>query len=1235
MKRIITQLCILKYLVLFLTLGAFLNVNAQGQANPWCDAAYYYQSIPRGQTATTYQVALEQLRLRAASTTIINKPADGYSGNQTCGEEWRLVNSAANAVNLVAGSTYTIDASFSTMSSRGANFGAYIDLNNDKDFLDAGEYLGTWSGPSPGNGTVSPLYSRTFTIPCNISPSSTRLRVICNRDLNGVTAAMGCINCSSTSPGYGEAADISVNLTLPISVSSDFIVPTTIWIKTTATFINQNQLGYSEHAWDVGNDGTYEQRSIVPDFSSTPNTWITPGNKCLKLRSTNCLGRDSIVKCFNVALPTNVPSVDFIASKTTAEIYETVQLFDLSQNGPFEWYWDVYDSVTYANEGNYLNLDNYDAIYDDPNGNGRDRFSRNPEFTFDYPGVYTIVLTAYNDAGYSLPTKKVMYITITPPTEFLLGFGSYGPNGDNVVGLSSGTIYDNGGPNLNYGGGQGLGTRSYLQITPCNAQRIDLTMSQIKFADNQDKLRIWDGKTPGGPGTTLLANWSNTSRPPQKVSAFSGSMYILFESNASGNDSGFIGKFTSVLGSASVPTPDFEPSSDPTWVGAPVKFRNTTIDVVGVPSWEWYVDDVLVGTKQDLNYTFDYENVNGFDVCLNIKSCVGNNRTCKFVPSITPQSQTSLDLIASSRRPKIGVDDVILKPIADNANRFEWSIFPTTYTLQNPPTGPNGSSGVGFVNYINTPGDSFPTPIIKFNASGCYTITLKAWNNQNEIATTNTIVKNAYICAVEYCSPFVSILSTDVGINNVSIYDGNNVIMSNTSTSGIDGYSSYNPTPTPTLTFGKTYTLEISRDNAVDPATRKAWIDWNIDGDFTDPGEEILFELTQNTTSYSASFTVPALSQSIEGTSRLRVGISYNNSVPSACGPITVGEVEDYSINLVNDFMPPVITLLSSDTVRIEVGSTYNDAGATAYDMSEGDITSRIVTTNTLNSNVVGFYYFDYNVSDLSGNTAIPVRRVVIVVEDLTKPVLTLNPAAPGCIEARRDNAPYVDPGAIATDNKSPFNLTPSIIVTGSVDTRTEGTYTLNYYVQDVAGNFATDSRTVCVEDTKAPIIISGSDTNIQINSIWIDQTIAEDAYDLNPELVTVWGYNGPVNSSVKANYPVTYNATDAKGNVATTVKRTYRVDDFVPPTIVLNTFDVVYHEVRTQYNSVAATVTDNFYPQNQLSIIRKSTNVNPNVLGTYSEVFEAYDASGNVTEKTRTVVVRDTKSAYSLGSCN
>jgi hypothetical protein len=323
-----------------------------------------------------------------------------------------------------------------------------------------------------------------------------------------------------------------------------------------------------------------------------------------------------------------------------------------------------------------------------------------------------------------------------------------------------------------------------------------------------------------------------------------------------------------------------------------------------------------------------------------------------------------------------------------------------------------------------------------------------------------------------------------------------------------------------------------------------------------------------------------------------------------------------------------VITLNGSDTVRIEKCFAYIDAGAVAMDASEGDISGRMVITSDLDSCTTGIYTIEYNVTDASGNAAMTVRRTIIVVLDKTPPILTLNPGGTGCIQADRTNPPYVDPGATAIDPKNLTNLTSAIVVTGEVNTRKVGTYTLTYSVKDVAGNETVQIRTVCVEDTKGPEIdATKGPTEIQIGSVWVDQTTVSDKYDDNPVMTETWGTtNGKVNTLVRASYPVTYTAIDATGNPAVPQSRTYRVDDFVPPVINLNTLNTVYHEVRTKYMSVAPDVTDNYYSNTQVSLTLVSTNVLENTLGTYSEVFEAVDGSLNVTRKTRTVIVVDTK---------
>lgn len=82
------------------------------------------------------------------------------------------------------------------------------------------------------------------------------------------------------------------------------------------------------------------------------------------------------------------------------------------------------------------------------------------------------------------------------------------------------------------------------------------------------------------------------------------------------------------------------------------------------------------------------------------------------------------------------------------------------------------------------------------------------------------------------------------------------------------------------------------------------------------------------------------------------------------------------------DTTAPVITLVGEAVVTVNVGDTYTDAGATVTDNVDGDITSRIVVVNSVNTSAAGTYTVTYNVSDAAGNAATEVIRTVKVKGD-------------------------------------------------------------------------------------------------------------------------------------------------------------------------------------------------------------------------------------------------------------
>ena len=76
----------------------------------------------------------------------------------------------------------------------------------------------------------------------------------------------------------------------------------------------------------------------------------------------------------------------------------------------------------------------------------------------------------------------------------------------------------------------------------------------------------------------------------------------------------------------------------------------------------------------------------------------------------------------------------------------------------------------------------------------------------------------------------------------------------------------------------------------------------------------------------------------------------------------------------------PVIScaLTGSSTITLTVGDTFPDPGATASDDIDGDLTSSITTSGTVDTSIAGTYSVEYSVLD-SGNNTSSVTRTIIV----------------------------------------------------------------------------------------------------------------------------------------------------------------------------------------------------------------------------------------------------------------
>ena len=79
-----------------------------------------------------------------------------------------------------------------------------------------------------------------------------------------------------------------------------------------------------------------------------------------------------------------------------------------------------------------------------------------------------------------------------------------------------------------------------------------------------------------------------------------------------------------------------------------------------------------------------------------------------------------------------------------------------------------------------------------------------------------------------------------------------------------------------------------------------------------------------------------------------------------------------------DDITPPEITITGEKTVIIELGDTYTDAGATANDDKNGDLTSQITVVNPVKTDEVGTYIVEYSFSDKAGNKGTATRTVIV-----------------------------------------------------------------------------------------------------------------------------------------------------------------------------------------------------------------------------------------------------------------
>jgi hypothetical protein len=79
------------------------------------------------------------------------------------------------------------------------------------------------------------------------------------------------------------------------------------------------------------------------------------------------------------------------------------------------------------------------------------------------------------------------------------------------------------------------------------------------------------------------------------------------------------------------------------------------------------------------------------------------------------------------------------------------------------------------------------------------------------------------------------------------------------------------------------------------------------------------------------------------------------------------------------DTVPPVVTLNGAAAIQITVGDTFTDPGATATDDVDGDLTTHIIVSGTVDTITAGLYSITYSATDAAGNTGSAGRIVTVI----------------------------------------------------------------------------------------------------------------------------------------------------------------------------------------------------------------------------------------------------------------
>jgi PKD repeat protein len=982
----------------------------------------------------------------------------------------------------------------------------------------------------------------------------------------------------------------------PSQATTSSIPNDTVWINSPYDLVSTST-NATRSFWDLPNES-----NLVPGYSRNNLAWTSQqyidtakysqrfrynftrrGFWPVRLLAVNDAKRDSlrdsIVKYIWVDTPSTAPKPNFFSARRKIGIGDYASLVDITSGGPFQWYWTFDPACNLCTTPPYFN--NFFAGPTD----------QNPLFFGGDPGKFTICLQAWNDRGWDTICKKD-YIEVINSINICSGSGA------SKSSEKEGFMFGPSGAGLSYTRSQVTGCPGFL-LEPC-ADSIVLWVDRIKMLPS-DTLVIHNGISAGAPVLRKIGG-ANVNLLPISI----------IQNGIRGGSRLFV-RFQ--LGTATVPTPYDSAGFSIRWEALPATYGKPTASMIvqdtvfslqpvsytststgNLMQYSWDTDGngIYDSSAASVNRTFLITTPSYKKVCLVAYNCVGSDTTCKFVLFL-PTTQKPTPRFVADKVQGFNTDTFRFKDLSlYGPSSWKWTFTP------------------GTAQYLMGTSSTSKNPVMRFTQRTKYTVKLVATNFYGPDSVTVVDYVNIGAYDEPQCLSDINLADGSIGISRVRLVAG----IDTTTNAYNPCYQLVGGLQAANLYRGKKHPVSITRPATTSPMDRKVWVDFNMDGLFTND-ELVLSDM--NAQVLTKTDTINVGSTQPLGSTRMRVGVTYAGTQlnPSVT---FLGTFRDYVVNFPMDTVRPVASLNGATTINTEIHKTYVDPGVTALDNIEGNVSNKYEVIGTVDTSKVGPNYLKYIVRDFYNNTCDTLRRTVFVVLNQTGPTLTLNPPTQVYVEVYNK---YIEPGFIAKDNQG-NPITNQVIINTNLDTSRLGSYNMKYTVVDAFGMSAIGSRTIVVGDTTSPMVTPKSSPYIQQVGSAIDLTKVVDVTDNYwPSSFLSLTIQGSVDVNSVGVYFVKYVARDNTGNLSKEVTVRIDVKDTKAPTVVLNGITPMSHEVKTTFADPGVLVNDNYWPANTVVVTKKGT-VNTNVLGDYTIWYIATDPSGNKDSISRLVKVVD-----------